>query len=945
MKMTKKYNQDEVKGHNFISDPYFEEWGNGDWKKGEPNKYTKKKDGDRTYLYISGKGSISQSVMLPKKSSGKSDEPPFYSLTFDYSVKNKASVSLILTYLSGGSERDKKEITLPEIKEWSQYELLLDVSAEDTEISLKFYAGKSAGNKGINLTAVDMQLHIGGLNPESIVFDDENISADKPLLTLNYGRKHILNIKPAADSAWRDLNCAMRWNSDIPVSNYPVSFTPDLNTAQPLNKEGSLWEMACSAQKVSGIPETFSVMLASEYSSVPFIFGAEIGDYLYKFTEPKISGIAVIAQSIPADLSIRVVCDYDDAYPDMPGVPDVDVCWKMDDGKIISTARTDTDGMATLTFLPEKSGNYKLAALITDKTGRESSHQFDVNVYDRSPWLDDTRITLNNTDVDLSGEAGYLMNGEVTVLHLNCDKNRNVFGLVKLENNAGNTGVSITPAEGREIPPEGLSWDLNITGSDSRELAFLLTSDQFGISQEIRVIALQPDTGKEIKSLKVNDEVINEKTPLIVAPAETITLNCTVNKLLSRLQAELNSKNRTLLAAEPAFGQLQTLKNNAAEWKLHSINSQGGFFELALNIPPLTNPQTLSGRVLPQEIASGIETITLNNVPVTVPGDFFLAPDKKYTLTVKPHPLLKDIPVSLVSQTNNGVTVNSNPPFGQEVSLAENGASWQISADPSSARGKFSLQIQSQWGGAPLHLDGVVLSADLQDEASAKVIDGNLDREYGIDFNIGFAFLAFENYTLELKLHQNNLISGQTVSWELPEDDYHRNAVSFDPKTPIALDLSGAEWEFNYTEGDSTQFDLLLNSPGKFSYKTPCHIFSDEKYLEKNQCVFMLNDLVIIPGIDPNNLEYKEDISIKLKLSQKVSEFLNGMVLALIVHKMSDKGDSVIITSDEEITVDKNKPDLEWSVKTDVEVGHHFTLEVVLLNLKDIRSVIKFTSV
>lgn len=945
MKMTKKYNQDEVKGHNFISDPYFEEWGNGDWKKGEPNKYTKKKDGDRTYLYISGKGSISQSVMLPKKSSGKSDEPPFYSLTFDYSVKNKASVSLILTYLSGGSERDKKEITLPEIKEWSQYELLLDVSAEDTEISLKFYAGKSAGNKGINLTAVDMQLHIGGLNPESIVFDDENISADKPLLTLNYGRKHILNIKPAADSAWCDLDCAMRWNSDIPASNYPVSFTPDLNTAQPLNKEGSLWEMACSAQKVSGIPETFSVMLASEYSSVPFIFGAEIGDYLYKFTEPKISGIAVIAQSIPADLSIRVVCDYDDAYPDMPGVPDVDVCWKMDDGKIISTARTDTDGMATLTFLPEKSGNYKLAALITDKTGRESSHQFDVNVYDRSPWLDDTRITLNNTDVDLSGEAGYLMNGEVTVLHLNCDKNRNVFGLVKLENNAGNTGVSITPAEGREIPPEGLSWDLNITGSDSRELAFLLTSDQFGISQEIRVIALQPDTGKEIKSLKVNDEVVNEKTPLIVAPAETITLNCTVNKLLSRLQAELNSKNRTLLAAEPAFGQLQTLKNNAAEWKLHSINPQGGFFELALNIPPLTNPQTLSGRVLPQEIASGIETITLNNAPVTVSGDFFLVPDKKYTLTVKPHPLLKDIPVSLVSQTNSGVTVNSNPPFGQEVSLAENGASWQISADPSSARGKFSLQIQSQWGGAPLHLDGVVLSADLQDEGSVQVTDGLSGEKYKVDPNIGFIFEADKSYPLAVRLKKNNLIHGQAVSWVLPDGDSHQNAVSFEPEEPVELTTLGAEWEFSYTEEGDTQFDLLLTSQNKFSYKIPCHIFNDADYLERSQCKFVLNSKDIIPDGNDHELAYKKDISLQLKLSPDATTFLNGMSLALITHNMDDEGDSLIVTPDKPTLITPETRNVQWNIESDVAVGHRFTLEIVVNNLKSITSLIKCTSV
>lgn len=940
--MTEKYHLAEVKGHNFISDPYFENWGNGDWKKGVPNKYTKRKDGDRTYLYISGKGSVSQSVILPKKSSGMSDEPPFYSLTFDYSVKNRATVSLILTYLSGGSERDKKEITLPDTKAWSQHELLLDVSAEDTEIRFEFYAGKAAGNKGINLTAVDMQLHIGGLNPESIVFDNENIPADKPSVKLNYGRKHVLNIKPAADSAWRDLNCALKWGSDIPASNYPVSFTPELNTVQPLNKEGSIWEIACSAQKVSGIPETFSVMLASEYSAEPFIFSAEIGDYRYKLTEPKISGIAVIAQNIPADVSIRVVCDYDNEYPDMPGVPDVDVRWEIDGGEI-STTKTDTDGMAVLTFLPEKSGNYKLAAIITDKTGRESRHQFDIIVYDRSPWLDDTRVAVNNTDVDLSGEAGYLMNGEVTSLHLTCDQERNVFGRVTLENKAGNTGVTITPADGREIPPEGLSWDLNITGSDSRELTFLLTSDQFGISQEIRVIALQHDSGKEIQSVKVNGDQINEKIPLVIAPAECMTLTCTVNKLVSRLQAELNSKDSTLLTAKPAFGQLQALKNNAAEWELHSIKPQGGFFDLMLNIPPLTQPLTLSGRVLPQEIASGIETITLNDTPVTAPGNFFLAPDNIYTLTVKPHPLLKDIPVSLVSDAGNGITVISNPPFGKEVSLAENGTTWQISAGRDSARGKFSLQIQSQWGGAPVSLTGVVLSSDLQDEGSVEVTDGNTGEKYDIDFKVGFSFLAFESYKLDLKLLPGNLISGQAVTWGVPEEDSHRNDILFDPEKPIAL--PGKGWEFSYENEEDAQFILLLQSKEQFSYHIPCHIFSDENYLKRSQCDFMLNNEKIVPDGKYHNHEYKEEILLKLKLSPDVLAFLDGMALALIPHAMDDPGDKIKITSGDVITIDKNMPNPEWTVETDVKVGNRFTLAIVLENLKTIRSVIRFTSV
>lgn len=942
--MIEKYNQDEVKGHNFISDPYFKDWDNKAWEQGMSGKYTQKEDGGRTYIYIKGTGSLSQSILLPKKSSGKSDQPPFYSLSFDYSVKNGASGLLILTYLNGKHVRYEEKIPLSDKNGWDLYESLLEVSTEDTEIRLEFNGGKVSGNKGINLTAVDMQLHIGGFSPESIVFDNQNIPADKPHLQLNYGRKHILNIKPSDDSAWRDLGCVLKWCSDIPVSNYPISFEPELSTAQSLKKEGSDWVISCLTQKVSDIPETFSVMLASEYSSVPFIFDVEIGDYLYKLTEPKISGIAVIAQNVPADVSIRVVCDYDEEYPDMPGVPDVDVLWKIDGGKHISTTKTDNDGMAVLPFLPEKGGNYKLVAVITDKTGRESRHPFDIIVYDRSPWLDDTRVAINNADIDLSGDAVYLMNGEVTAFHLNCDKNRNVFGRVKLESKEGNTGVSITPAEGREIPQEGLSWDVNISGTDSSAPTLILTCDQFYIPQEIHVIALQPDTGKEIESLKINGKAPADKTQLCIGPSESMTLNCTVNKLLSRLQAELNSKDKALLAAEPAFGQLQALKNNAAEWVLHSINPQGGFFDLALNIPPLTKPLALSGRVLPQEIISGIELITLNNTPVTTPGNLLLAPGRTCTLTVKPHPLLKDIPVSLVSETSNNISVISNPPFGQEISLAENGASWQISADPASVRGKFALQIQSEWGGNPVNLNGVVLSSDIQDESQIKVTDGLTGEQYKVDPNIGLLFEAKKSYQLDVLLKKNNFIREQTVSWKAPDGDSHQSALSFIPEEPVELTKLGAKWDFSYTENDDTQFDLLLTSQDKFSYKIPCHIFNDADYLERSQCEFILNGNVIVPNGNYHELQYKKDISLQLKLSPDAVVFMNGMSLALIIHTMDGESDSLIVSPDKPVLITQDAGKIEWNIESDVAVGHRFTLEVAVDNLKDIRSVIKCTS-
>ena len=944
--MIEKYNQDEAKGHNFISDPYFKDWDSEVWDKGIPGKYTQKEDGGRTYMYIKGTGSLSQSVILPKKSSGKSGQPPFYSLSFDYSVKNSGSGFLILTYLNGKVVRYENKITLTDENGWYLCEPLLEVSTEDTEIRLEFNGGEFAGNKGINLTAVDMQLHIGGFSPESIVFDNKNIPADKPHLRLNYGRKHILNIKPSDDSAWRDLGCLLKWNSsDTPASNYPISFEPKLETVQSLKKEGSEWIISCLTQKVSDIPETFDIALASEYSSVPFIFNAEIGDFLYKLTEPKISGVAVIAQNIPTDISIRVVCDYDDEYPDLPGVPDVDICWKTDDGETIRTTKTDTDGMAVLAFLPEKSGNYKLVALITDKTGRESRHPFDIIVYDRSPWLDDARVAINNADVDLSGEARYLMNGEVSAFRLTCDKNHSAFGRIKLESKEGNAGISITPAEGREIPPEGLSWDVNISGTDSRELTTILTCDQFYIQQEIHAIGLQPDTGKEIQSLNVNGKVPADITALCLGPSESMTLNCTVNKLLSRLQVELNSKDKALLTAEPAFGQLQALNNSTAEWVLHCIDPQGGFFDLALNIPPQTNPLTLAGRVLPQEIASGIEMITLNDTPVTTPGNLLLAPGRTCTLTVKPHPLLKDIPVSLVSETSNNVLVTSIPPFGQEINLAENGTSWQISAESSSERGKFSLQIQSQWGGAPVNLNGVVLSSDIHDESQIKVTDGLNEEKYKVDPNIGFLFEAKKSYQLDVVLKKNNLIHGQTVSWKLPDGDSHQGALCFEPEEPVKLTKLGAKWELSYTGTGDTRFDLFLTSNDKFSYKIPCRIFNDQNYLERSKCDFILNGNIITQGGNSHELEYNEDILLKLKLSPDATEFLNGMSLALIIHKMDDEGDELIVSPDKPIFITQDNKNIEWNIETDVAVGHRFTLEIVIDNLKSIRSVINFRSI
>ncbi|WP_247715778.1 hypothetical protein [Morganella morganii] len=225
-----------------------------------------------------------------------------------------------------------------------------------------------------------------------------------------------------------------------------------------------------------------------------------------------------------------------------------------------------------------------------------------------------------------------------------------------------------------------------------------------------------------------------------------------------------------------------------------------------------------------------------------------------------------------------------------------------------------------------------------------QITDGFSGEKYKVDPNIGFIFEAEKSYQIDVRLKKNNLIHGQAVSWVTFDEGSHRNAVSFDPEEPVELTTLGAKWGFSYTEEGDTQFDLLLTSQDKFSYKVPCHIFNDADYLERSQCKFILNSKDIIPDGNDHELAYKKNISLQLKLSPDAATFLNGMSLALITHNMDDEGDSLIVSPDKPILITQDIRDVRWDIESDVAVGHRFTLEVVVDNFKNITSVIKCVS-
>ncbi len=161
----------------------------------------------------------------------------------------------------------------------------------------------------------------------------------------------------------------------------------------------------------------------------------------------------------------------------------------------------------------------------------------------------------------------------------------------------------------------------------------------------------------------------------------------------------------------------------------------------------------------------------------------------------------------------------------------------------------------------------------------------------------------------------------------------------------MELTTIGANWEFSYTGDGDTRFDLLLTNDDKFSYKIPCHIFKDANYLERSQCNFILNGNTIVPDGNVYKLEYKKNILLKLKLSPDAAKFLNGMSLALITHKVTSEDDKLLVSPSNSILITQDVSVIEWTIESDVAVGHRFTLEIAVENLKSIISVIKCVSV
>ncbi|MBS3049634.1 hypothetical protein [Enterobacter mori] len=798
----------EVRGQNLIVDGDFSTWPTAAWQTGVPNRYNKRNEGNRSYLFISGQGSIWQTVELPLKAAGAGPERPFYHLTFDYKTTGTADTTLTLTFISDDTEqREPVVVALDRTAEWITFEQQVELTPTDQKLCVMFHAGEIMGYLGINVTFVNLQLHLEPLRLAELVLDGVPVlPAETPALRLNHGHDYRLTATPEATSQWYGLQGALAWQSEPPVTQYGIAFNPDLGEQQHLDDAGANWQINCLPYQASHQRGPFTLALVSRYSAEPFLITAELDDFLYKLGEGTIEGMPIITPGIPALLKIRVLADYQEQYPEKRGIAGVEVYWQAGEEAESVTQQSDPDGWSTFAFLPQQAGEYTIYVWVTDKTGEKRDHTFTLTAWQDSPWLDGTILTFDTdtTPVDPRHGKLWLRNGQTHTLYLrrNEQQRDGSFGKVGLRTLENITGMSITPTEKLPLSDQGLSWQITLNNVDSQTVTLRIESDTLSIPLEINAAVVQDNVEQELQALEIDGAPFDPRSELLLFPNTPVTLCCQANAMITELSATLNSQTAPRLKADPPLGALQPLNEGAVCWQLQGSDAAGGDITLTLEVPPLSTPVTLSGRLLPEAIASGIKTVRFDNVDYTSPYTLLMTRDIGHSLQLIPHPLLNGIKVFLTIEADSGLNIQSTPPEDEEVTLNADGVSWTIRGTGTQS-GVFMLLINSHWGGEPVVLAVRLLSDKLVDDIDAVKLE-----EEVIETDDRLLLLTGQSQTLTV------IPKGPLVDAALTLQHTSGVSLGVQPVQPQPVAEQGSDWQL-MTGSERGEFTLTLNRTGQ----------------------------------------------------------------------------------------------------------------------------------
>ena len=764
-------------------------------------------------------GSASQLIDVPKSQR----EDVYYTLSF--LCENTAALSGTLSVRVEGDTGAQQTIELTPTAQRNSpldfipvsYNVRLTLPLEQADrIRLAIFSpanppGHGDDTNGIRITRIRIDLHLGPLELQGLMLDEQQLPAASPLylcLGASASLKHRLRCTPMANNPWLDTEAALV-SDDNPQG--AIIAEPAMGVNHPLDDQ---WTLDCPLIE-GDEPHLFTLKLANRYTADTYPIQASLGHHRLVFRErlePAYFPVLEYGQSVRVGVQVA-------SYYTGQALGGRTVSWGLGGQSPIAAVVTDDEGWAYFEVQSTLigAGVFVLQASVQSPyyAGGVVTEEMQVQVLATDPWKTVLAV-VEGTPTLWSEKTGYPNRGSTYRLGVRLPADSPLHGTQVALRWDGDfsyeqLGVQVQPELEAPVPvgATDLPWELICADELDGRFKLQLVCSKLLLPSEKKTMSLARNL------VRIGDVQEANKFP-VVDEGDSVLLRVQVLHVV------------TSGAGDP-------VNNALVEWitpdgTIPTVTGAGGWASV-LYRPTLAGDQVVTARVRAHAEAVSVEhpfdvkalathpwknqvAITLDNVAVDlVELGLLCRRGMSHTLKVLPTTgsSLLNQPVTLNwrgAPLSIGLTVSD---IGTPRTLGAQGLEWTFRSDQASSASRlFTLQLSSPVLQSPRDLVGRLIALDLAQELSVM-----LDQVPATPGDPLFPCLKAE-HAFRLLPNALSPLTGLDVDldWQgTSADELH---ASIEPQLGIVQRLSdgGVSWTLDFTSSTvDGEFSLALQLP------------------------------------------------------------------------------------------------------------------------------------
>lgn len=354
--------------------------------------------------------------------------------------------------------------------------------------------------------------------------------------------------------------------------------------------------------------------LGSYWQAPMYPISAHVGDHWYGIvTDLDWDGTVPIAEGgKPTTLTATVKSVFDVERP----IQGARVTWTVAE-QVPRVIETDVEGKSKFEYTPSKDDivedHITIKATCEDALGHNTWRDRSLRAYVEAPWHEQLKVVLREKDgevIEFTSQGMRLVRGGDYQLMLTPDGDFFLGDSLSLDwlDGSGELGIEFSPTGPREMPPEGLTWD--ITGGDksglfnlyvrSLQLGESLLFKQPGVQMSANLAEEAEMTPKESVGglppiFHRGDEIEVRIVPKADSPLGLMELAATL--YFEQIEEQFSQGQ---MPSTPTYGtKREGVTNAGVAWCLKAADSgNSGQFGLTIKMPGFTN-----GLMLPKALA------------------------------------------------------------------------------------------------------------------------------------------------------------------------------------------------------------------------------------------------------------------------------------------------------------------------------------------------------